>query len=317
MPGDRKLTMGRISFGAPPDPQSGFQTQPDSSWNGSGAADAGPRPDWLDAENGVSPDYFQAPEAAQSSVSPEVSEDTEGPGDAYCSTTNRIVIVSPLPQRIHELIRGLSAACYDVMVFHHGDPSLLSRLQADLLIADLTRPDGAGNNSWLHSPELSGMQIIRLISPGTPDAKDSGRLVEWPAPLPDAITYIRSAAAAGYRPAVAGPEPASPSMEQGPVNTLRLKDLTLDLKRHAAAVGTARLDLTKTEFDLLRVLLETGGSVLTRQELMDRVWGDEYFGGSNTVDVHVKTLRQKLGDDPRHSRYIVTVRGIGYRAADG
>ncbi|UUZ86595.1 helix-turn-helix domain-containing protein [Paenibacillus sp. P26] len=74
--------------------------------------------------------------------------------------------------------------------------------------------------------------------------------------------------------------------------------------------------MTKTEFELLRHLLDAAGTVLTRQELMDAVWGEHYFGGSNTVDVHMKSLRHKLGDNPREPQYIATVRGVGYRIVD-
>lgn len=241
-------------------------------------------------------------------------------GEAYCSITNRIVIVSPLPQRIHELIRGLTTACYDVMVFHHGDPALLSRLQADLLIADCTRPgdstEGSHGFGWLDSPELVGLPVVRLL------ARDSGRdqaagadALPWPMPFREALAFIRIRAEAG-RSGKGGVASAAIAAASSEDDIRRLHDLVLDLKRHTASRAGARLDLTKTEFELLRVLLEAGGTVLTRQELLDRVWGDDYFGGSNTVDVHVKTLRHKLGDDPKSPRYIVTVRGIGYRAAD-
>jgi two-component system, OmpR family, alkaline phosphatase synthesis response regulator PhoP len=252
--------------------------------------------------------------------------------DAYCSLTNRIVLVSPLPQKLHELIGGLTAACYDVMVFHHGDPSLPARLSADLLIVDCTVPvDGGGRYEWLASPELAHTPIVRLLPDGA-SGDNSGTALVWPAPFPQALTVIRSAAEAGRSApkgmeqteglatagssgASAGPDAASAAASAE--SMLRLHDLVLDLKRYSAVKNGTRLELTKTEFDLLRVLLQAGGSVLTRQELMDQVWGDDYYGGSNTVDVHVKTLRQKLNDDPKTPRYIATVRGIGYRAADG
>ncbi|WP_438447199.1 winged helix-turn-helix transcriptional regulator [Gorillibacterium sp. sgz5001074] len=248
-------------------------------------------------------------DAAFGSADPSMPE---LPEEAYCSITNRIVIVSPLPQRIHELIRGLTAACYDVMVFHHGEPQLLSRLQADLLIADCTQPlEGPASFEWLDSPELAGVSKLRLLPAGSPAASDAGALA-WPSPFPKALAAVRKLSEAG-RSSGAGLADGPSSPVDG---TLRLNGLVLDLKRHTAALQGARLDLTKTEFELLRVLIEAEGSVQTRQELLDKVWGDEYFGGSNTVDVHVKTLRQKLNDDPKSPRYIVTVRGVGYRAAD-
>lgn len=254
-----------------------------------------------------------------------VMEEEEDPDEefGYCSATNRIVIVSPMPRRIHLLVRELTAACYDVLMFHHADPPLLARLQPDLLIADLSHPeDWPQGIEWLEGPELAHVPILRLVPP---EAAEMEGNLGWPAPMPEALSFIRSQATAAFlRKAVGAPKKLEPVLlpqaeASGADNpySLRLHDLTLDLKRHSVSRGNARLDLTKTEFDLLRTLLEAEGSVLSRQELMDRVWGDDYFGGSNTVDVHVKTLRQKLGDDPRNPRYIVTVRGIGYRSAEG
>nr|WP_240464281.1 response regulator transcription factor [Paenibacillus apiarius] len=97
---------------------------------------------------------------------------------------------------------------------------------------------------------------------------------------------------------------------------LRFKDVVVDLKRFIVLKAGTKIDLTRTEFDLLKGLLLRGGGVMTRQEIMEFVWGENYFGGSNSVDVHIKSLRQKLGDAPKNPKYIVTVRGIGYRIAD-
>ncbi|WJH36079.1 winged helix-turn-helix domain-containing protein [Paenibacillus sp. CC-CFT747] len=105
-------------------------------------------------------------------------------------------------------------------------------------------------------------------------------------------------------------------MREHTAGTLQHKDLTVDMRRMTARREGERVELTKTEYDLLTALLAADGEVLTRDALMDRVWGDTYFGGSNTVDAHIKSLRQKLGDDPRRPRYIATVRGAGYRLAD-
>lgn len=90
--------------------------------------------------------------------------------------------------------------------------------------------------------------------------------------------------------------------------TLRYRDLTLDPEAYQAARGGRTLDLTQREFELLRAFLEAPGRVLTRQVLLDRVWGFDYFGDERVVDTHIKNLRKKLGAD-----YIETIRGVGYR----
>jgi DNA-binding response OmpR family regulator len=73
------------------------------------------------------------------------------------------------------------------------------------------------------------------------------------------------------------------------------------------------VELTRIEFDLLDALSESARLVLTRSQLLERVWGPSWFGDDHVVDVHIANLRRKLGDDPRSPRYVRTVRGVGYR----
>ncbi|MFO7171719.1 MAG: response regulator transcription factor [Bacillota bacterium] len=94
-------------------------------------------------------------------------------------------------------------------------------------------------------------------------------------------------------------------------------DLTIDYETYEVTVGGRRVDLTPTEFQILRVLTSRPGRVFSRDELLDRVRGEEFFGDVRTVDVHVRHLRAKIGDDPQNPRYIETVRGVGYRFKGG
>ena len=97
---------------------------------------------------------------------------------------------------------------------------------------------------------------------------------------------------------------------------LRLADLVVDLERYEVTRDGVPIALTRVEFMLLATLIEAGGRVLTRDQLLDAVWGqDQADVLDRTVDVHVGRLRDRLGDDADRPRYIVTVRGIGYRAA--
>jgi DNA-binding response OmpR family regulator len=97
--------------------------------------------------------------------------------------------------------------------------------------------------------------------------------------------------------------------------TLEHGALRLDPARQEAFVGASRVDLTRAEFRLLQALLEADGQVLTRDQLIDAVHGLDGMVLDRTIDVHVRRLRSKLGDDPDSPRFIATVRGIGYRAA--
>ncbi|MCC6617145.1 MAG: response regulator transcription factor [Anaerolineae bacterium] len=93
----------------------------------------------------------------------------------------------------------------------------------------------------------------------------------------------------------------------------RMGTLELNTETHAVTVRDQRIELTPTEFALLHTLITRPGRVFTRMELLDHVQGDEYAGFDRTVDVHIKNLRAKIEDDPRHPRYIETVFGVGYR----
>jgi two-component system alkaline phosphatase synthesis response regulator PhoP len=95
--------------------------------------------------------------------------------------------------------------------------------------------------------------------------------------------------------------------------TLVLGDLSLDPRTREATVARRSLDLTATEFELLRVLAEHPGWVHSREDLLERVWGYKYLGDSRAVDVHIANLRKKLGDDPSDPQHIRTVRGVGYK----
>ena len=86
----------------------------------------------------------------------------------------------------------------------------------------------------------------------------------------------------------------------------------IDITTYEAFKGGEKLSLTLKEFELLKVLVLSRGKVLTRDFLLDRIWGYEYSGETRTVDVHIRHLRQKLGEEP----YIETVRGVGYRFVD-
>jgi two-component system response regulator RegX3 len=92
------------------------------------------------------------------------------------------------------------------------------------------------------------------------------------------------------------------------VNTVRM-----DVERHVVSVGGDEIPLPLKEFDLLEYLLRNAGRVLTRGQLIDRVWGSDYVGDTKTLDVHVKRLRSKIEPDPAAPRFLLTVRGLGYK----
>lgn len=100
----------------------------------------------------------------------------------------------------------------------------------------------------------------------------------------------------------------------GDATTIRLGPMTLDVDTYQVTLSGRSLDLTYKEFELLRFLASNPGRVYTRPALLREVWGYDFYGGTRTVDVHIRRLRSKLG--PEHEYLIETVRGVGYRAAD-
>jgi len=106
--------------------------------------------------------------------------------------------------------------------------------------------------------------------------------------------------------APAASEPARPaSVTVGP--------LTVDPGSRRTTLEGAELTLSRKEFDLLAELTAHAGTVVSREDLMSRVWDENWFGSTKTLDVHIRWLRQKLGDDPASPRFIHTVRGVGFR----
>ena len=87
----------------------------------------------------------------------------------------------------------------------------------------------------------------------------------------------------------------------------------MDVGRHEVSVNGERIRLALKEFELLEMLLRNAGRVMTRGQLIDRIWGADYVGDTKTLDVHIKRLRTKIEPDPAKPRYLVTVRGLGYK----
>lgn len=94
------------------------------------------------------------------------------------------------------------------------------------------------------------------------------------------------------------------------------KDIWIDRDKMLVYKEESQLNLTKTEYDLLLKLIDAQGKVISREQMMHDIWETDFVGGSNVVDVHVKSLRKKLDDRPAEPEYIATVRGVGYRLAD-
>jgi DNA-binding response OmpR family regulator len=168
-------------------------------------------------------------------------------------------------------------------------------------------PDGDGRDLLRRIRETSRTPVVMLTARG----EEMDRVLGLELGADDYVTKPFSAAelAARIRAVLrragdsAGPE----------VTVLEAGDVRMKLDTHEATQAGEALDLTVKEFELLRVLLERAGKLVKREELVHEVWDPAWFGSTKTLDVHVSTLRKKLGDDPAAPRYIHTVRGVGFR----
>jgi two-component system, OmpR family, response regulator RegX3 len=110
-----------------------------------------------------------------------------------------------------------------------------------------------------------------------------------------------------------GPPSRNGASGSGDDEALRVGDVSLDPERHEVWIRGELVPLPLKEFELLTLLLHNAGRVLTRDQLIDRVWGSDYVGDTKTLDVHIKRLRSRVEEDPSHPTRIITIRGLGYK----
>lgn len=231
----------------------------------------------------------------------ELSEPFDPETAELCEITNRVLVISPRPASLRSLVADLAIRCYDVLLLHHADDPLLELMKGNVVIIDRTTDTNSAQN--VVSPAIS----LVKSAPEDPDSY-GGRWIVWPSPIGQLITRIKALAA----------ELPSPIPAERSATALGFKDIVMDTDRMTVTRSGARIELTRTEYDLLRSLLTSEGRVKSRDELIADARGDGFASewGSNTIDVHIRSLRSKLEDDPRTPRYIATVRGVGYRLAD-
>jgi two-component system, OmpR family, response regulator RegX3 len=186
------------------------------------------------------------------------------------------------------------------------------RRMPDLILLDVMLPDGSGYDVARILRERSNVPIIMLTARG----EETDRVVGLELGADDYIVKPFSAreVAARIRAVLrrAGETKPAGAPKDGP---LEVGPVRVDRDRRAASVGGQEIDLTRKEFELLELLMREAGSVISRERLIDEVWDTNWFGSTKTLDVHVSSLRRKLGDDSQNPRFIHTVRGVGFRFA--
>ena len=198
---------------------------------------------------------------------------------------------------------------FEVAVAVSGPEALetFERNGADLVLLDLMLPGLPGTEVCRELRSRSGVPVIMLTARDSEVDKVVGLelgaddYVTKPFSSRELVARIRAV----LRRRGDAEELAPAVLEAGPVR--------MDVERHIVSVGGSSVQLPLKEFELLEVLLRNAGRVLTRMQLIDRVWGADYVGDTKTLDVHVKRLRAKIEPSPSDPRYIVTVRGLGYK----
>ena len=210
---------------------------------------------------------------------------------------------------------GLKDGGYDTMEFADGSSLLreVKKTRPDAIVLDwmMPQPDGLTVCRMLReNEETHSIPILMLTARGEEIDRVLGLEIGADDYIvkPFSVKELCARVKAVLRRANRREEPEE--------EIFRHDSLVVDVTRHMVTRDGKPIDLTAKEFDLLVMLMKNHGRVMTRDSLLDKVWGVEYFGDTRTVDVHVRYLRQKIEKDPDSPAYIQTVRGVGYRFSE-
>jgi len=186
---------------------------------------------------------------------------------------------------------------------------LADEIEPDIVLLDLTLPDGDGRDVCRALRRRSNVPIVMLTARGT----ETDRIVGLELGADDYVVKPFSGAEVIARIRAVLRRTGGRAETGAPAAAVTVGELEVDPGARRARLAGEELQLSRKEFDLLAELIRHAGRVVTREQLMDRVWDENWFGSTKTLDVHVRWLRQKLGDDPADPRYLHTVRGVGFR----
>jgi two-component system response regulator RegX3 len=225
----------------------------------------------------------------------------------------KIMIVEDEPAITQALEYGLSAEGFDVVAMDEGSGALeaFSRERPDLVLLDVMLPGMSGVEICKRLRAVSAVPIIMLT------AKDSeiDKVVGLEIGADDYMTKpfsMRELAARCRAVLRRGADWDVPDMDA----PLESRGVRIDPERHEVTVRGDIVDLPPKEFALLEMLVRNAGRVMTRDLIIDRIWGADYVGDTKTLDVHIKRIRGRIESDPHDPELITTIRGVGYKFAD-
>ena len=222
----------------------------------------------------------------------------------------RVLIVEDEESLAEPLAYLLNKEGFDVTVMADGPSALaeFDRAGADIVLLDLMLPGMSGTDVCKQLRARSSVPVIMVTARDSEIDKVVGLelgaddYVTKPYSARELIARIRAVLRRGVEAEDIG---ADTVLEAGPVR--------MDIERHIVSIDGEHIALPLKEFELLEYLMRNKGRVLTRGQLIDRVWGADYVGDTKTLDVHVKRLRSKIEADPANPARLVTVRGLGYK----
>ncbi|WP_168226630.1 response regulator transcription factor [Tomitella fengzijianii] len=226
---------------------------------------------------------------------------------------NRVLIVEDEPSLAEPLAFLLRKEGFEVTVSVDGPSALESfdREGADIVLLDLMLPGMSGNDVCKQLRAKSSVPVIMVTARDSEIDKVVGLeigaddYVTKPYSARELIARIRAVLRRGTESQAEEDGYDDAMLTCGPV--------AMDVERHVVTVDGEEIAPPLKEFELLEFLLRNAGRVLTRQQLIERVWGADYVGDTKTLDVHVKRLRAKIEQDPGKPKHLVTVRGLGYK----
>ena len=224
-----------------------------------------------------------------------------------------VLVVEDEESFVDALQIGLKREGFRVEVARDGAEALdrFDQVQPDLVLLDVMLPGVSGIDVCREIRKRSKVPIIMVTAKSSEIDTVVGLevgaddYVTKPYRIRELVARMRAVLRRAPVEAVAGPEAAGEALVVG--------DVSLDPSRHVVEVRGEEVALPLKEFELLSLLLDHAGHVLSRDTLIDRVWGHDYVGDTKTLDVHVKRLRAKVEPDPANPQYILTVRGLGYK----
>lgn len=221
----------------------------------------------------------------------------------------KILVVEDEASFSEALAYVLGKEGFEVVVADTGDGAITTfdRVGADLVLLDLMLPGLSGTEVCKQLRSRSNVPIIMLTAKDTEVDKVVG--LELGADDYVIKPYSKAELVARIRAVLRRQSEVAPLTD----SVLIAGPVRIDVERHQVDINNISVALPLKEFELLEFLIRNSGRVLTRAQLIDRVWGSDYFGDTKTLDVHVKRLRAKIEQDPANPVYIQTIRGLGYK----